>query len=413
MTKNRVPAVMLGIALAGAGVPADAADSFADAFRQGEWEVAFRYRLELVDQDPLAGQTEPSEDATASTLRTRLNFKTADYRGFSGFVEFDYVAEVFADDFDAGGGNTPGRGRYPVVADPKGDDLNQAFIQFKSGANQFRAGRQRIIFDNHRFVGDVGWRQNPQTYDALSYAYAAENGIGFTWAYVDNVNRIFGDDVPAGDHENATHLLNFSKAFTDRARLTVYWYDIDNADAASLSSSTWGGRLTGSGKSEDFGFEYALEYARQGDNANNPTPYDADYYRIDLSAGLGKATVYAGFESLEGDHLQGGQAFRTPLATLHAHNGWADRFLATPAAGLEDLFIGVKGKAGAWSWNVLYHDFSAQSGSGSFGTEIDASLSRSIADNYGLLIKAAGFDSDSPAYGDTTKFWVQFTAGFK
>ena len=394
------------VALAMGSMPLAAADSFTDAFKEGDWGLAFRYRLELVDQTPF------SKDATASTLRTRLNYKTGDWDGFSAFVEFDYVAEVFADDYNAGGNNTPNRGQYPVVADPKGEDLNQAFIQYKSGNNQFRAGRQRIIFDNARFVGNVGWRQNPQTFDAFSYGYKADNGVNFTWAYVDNVNRIFGNDVPAGDHENSTNLLNFSKTFNDKGKLTVYWYDIDNEDLAGFSNTTWGARFAGSGKSGDTKIGYTIEYASQGDNANNPTPYDADYYRIDLSAGLGKATLYAGFESLEGDHMRGGQAFRTPLATLHAFNGWADKFLATPAAGLEDTFVGAKGKAGAWSWNVLYHDFSAQSGSGDFGSEIDASLARKIAENYGILFKAASFDSDSPSYGDTTKFWVQLTAGF-
>jgi hypothetical protein len=407
MSMKRIPAVTLGVLLAVGGTPGAAAESIADAFKEGDWGLSFRYRLELVDQDPFRA------DATASTLRTRLNFKTAGFRGFSAFVEFDYVAEAFADDYNAGGGNTPDRGQYPVVADPKGEDLNQGFLQFNSGNNQFRVGRQRIIFDNARFVGNVGWRQNPQTYDSVSYAYRAENGIGFNWAYVDNVNRIFGNDVPAGDHQNNTHLANFSKAFGEWGKLTLYWYDIDNEDLANLSSTTRGARFTGSGKPGETTIGYALEYASQEDNADNPTPYDADYFRLDLSAGLGKATLYAGFESLEGDHARSGQAFRTPLATLHAFNGWADKFLTTPAAGLEDFFIGLKGKVGAWSWNLLYHDFSAQSGSGDFGSETDASIARGFTDTYGLMLKVASFSSDAPAYSDTTKFWVQFTADFK
>ena len=42
-----------------------------------------------------------------------------------------------------------------------------------------------------------------------------------------------------------------------------------------------------------------------------------------LSAGLG-------WEVLGGDEDEPGEAFRTPLATLHAFNGWADQFLTTP-----------------------------------------------------------------------------------
>ncbi len=230
--------------------------------------------------------------------------------------------------------------------------------------------------------------------------------------YIDKVNRIFGNDVTAGEHSQNTHLVNVSKTFKDYGKLTAYWYDIDNEDLASLSNTTWGARFTGSSTASDIKIEYTLEFANQVDNANNTTSYHADYWRIDLSAKFDGITVYGGFESLEGDDAVGGQSFRTPLATLHAFNGWADKFLTTPGAGLEDAFIGAKGKVGAWSWNVLYHDFSAQSGPGNFGSEVDVSFSRKFEKKYGLLLKAASFDSGSPSYGDTTKFWVQLTAEF-
>jgi pimeloyl-ACP methyl ester carboxylesterase len=122
--------------------------------------------------------------------------------------------------------------------------------------------------------------------------------------------------------------------------------------------------------------------------------------------------LYGGLESLEGDQDLAGQAFRTPLATLHGFNGWADMFLATPDAGLEDAFAGLRGKAGAWTWDVLYHDFSAQSGSTDYGTELDLSLSRKLAERYGLLLKAARFEADNAAYTDTTKFWLQLSAEY-
>lgn len=410
MNRNPRAAGTLAVAILAASLSAGmqtalAADEMKSSDK-GDFNINFRYRLEMVDQDPFI------EDATASTLRARLNYQSPSSNGFSFFGEFDYVAELFADDYNAGGGNTPNRGQYPVIADPDGEDLNQAFIQYKNGGNQFKLGRQRIILDNARFVGNVGWRQNPQTYDALSFSHNTDDGLKFTYAYIDNVNRIFGSDVAAGDHENSTSILNVSKDIVGAGKLTGYWYDIDNEDAAGLSNTTWGFRFSGSKPVNENKFGYTFEYASQSDNASNPIAYDADYFRLDLSVGVGAATLYAGFESLEGNQNVGGQAFRTPLATLHAFNGWADKFLSTPGAGLEDTFVGIKGKAGTWSWNVLYHDFAAQSGSADFGSEIDASFSTKLFDQYGLLLKAASFDSDHPSYRDTTKIWVQVTAGF-
>lgn len=383
-----------------------AADNFSEAFEEGELGVEFRWRLESVDQDPF------EKDATAVPLRARLNYGTADWSGFSLFVEYDYVADFGLDNYNEGGGNTPDRDEYPVIADVSGVDLNQAFLQYKSRhGSQLRLGRQRIIYDNARFVGNVGWRQNEQTFDAFSFQHKVGNGLEIRYTYLDNVNRIFGDDVPGGDHAQNTHLFNVSRSFAGAGKLTGYWYYIENEDAAALSNTTWGLRFAGSagGKTK---IGYTLEYASQQDNADNPVAYDADYWRIDLSAGFGSTTIYAGFESLGGDDTISGQAFRTPLATLYAFNGWADKFLVTPQAGLEDAFIGAKGKFGAWSWNVLYHHFAAQSGGEGFGSEIDASLSRKFANKFGLLFKATSFDSDSPAYGDTTKLWVQLTADF-
>ncbi|MEI8045213.1 MAG: hypothetical protein WCL11_27625, partial [Verrucomicrobiota bacterium] len=43
-----------------------------------------------------------------------------------------------------------------------------------------------------------------------------------------------------------------------------------------------------------------------------------------------------GYEVLEGNGTIG---FATPLATLHAFNGWADMFLSTPANGLKDFYL--------------------------------------------------------------------------
>lgn len=402
-----VPAGILTALMAAASFPAVAAENLGEAFTEGKFGYSFRWRLEDVDQDPLPN------NAFAMPLRARINFQTADLSGFSLKAEVDYVFNFGIEDFNAGGGNTPNPPGYPVIADPSGEDLNQLFLQYKSnGGGQFRLGRQRIIFDNARFVGNVGWRQNEQTYDSVSVGFKTDGGPNLQYAYVDNVNRIFGDEVNAGDQKQNTHLFNAALPVGSIGKLTAYYYSIDNKDVASLSNNTLGVRFAGKIGKDNPTIAYGLEYATQNQNANNPVAYDADYFRADLSATFTRTTIYAGYESLEGDSTKAGQAFRTPLATLHAFNGWADKFLATPDAGLNDIFFGAKGKVGAWKWNLLYHDFSAQSGSGSFGTEIDGSIGTKFKENYGILFKVAKFDTSSPAYGDTTKFWIQLTANF-
>lgn len=403
-----IPAgVVFAVGILTAG-PLRAAETFTEMFTQGKASIAFRYRLEHVDQERF------DKNAFASTLRGRLNFRTDDWKGLGAFVEGDYVVTIGWDDYNAGAGNTPDKTMYPVVADPTGPDLNQAYISWKhSGSGEARAGRQRIIYDNARFIGNVGWRQNEQTYDAASYRYKNASGIDIQAGYLDQVKRIFGRDVPAGSQDLDTWIANLSKNWDQVGKLTAYYYDIDNEDSASSSTVSYGVRFSGSHKAASATFGYTAEYAHQQDTASNPVDYTANYYRLDFSVGFGALTPYIGFESLGGDESRSGAMFRTPLATLHAFNGWADKFLSTPSAGLNDLFFGIKGKLGEWSWNVLYHDFQAESGSQKFGKEVDASFGRKFAGHYGVLFKAAFFDgANSSAYDDTTKLWAQLTADF-
>lgn len=410
-TKRKLAALPVGILAAlitSIAGQIQAADTVKEMFTQGKGTLAIRYRLESVDQDNF------EEDATASTVRLRLNFKTADWKGWGLFAEYDFVETIGWDDYNAGAGNTPDKGNYPVVADPTGADLNQAYISWKpADGSEIRAGRQRIIYDNARFVGNVGWRQNPQTYDAVSYHFTNKSGIDLQFAYIGHVNRIFGIDVPAGDHSVDAWTGNVAKSWPGIGKLTAYYYEIDNEDAAAFSTGTFGLRLNGKREVGSTTLAYTLEYADQKDAAANPVDFSASYWRFDLAASIGKVTPYIAYESLGGDDTRGGAAFRTPLATLHAFNGWADKFLATPASGLNDAMIGLKGKAGKWSWNLVYHDFEAESGDAKFGTELDASAATKFAEHYGVLFKVASFDaSKSSSLDDTVKFWVQLTASF-
>ena len=383
------------------GLSAIAADESAAT---GEFGLQVRWRAEFVDQDPLP------HNALGIPLRLRLNYATGTWRGFSAFGEFDSVFDLGVDTYNEGGGNTPDRGDYPVIADPAGFDLNQAWLQYASeGGNRFRLGRQRITFDNQRFIGAVGWRQNEQTFDAVGFQRDDMAGFDVKLAWVQKVNRIIGRDVPAGEHDHDSWLLNLGHNFGKAGALVAYYYRLDDEDDPLSSNTSWGLRWSGGREWDGRKLSGHLEWAHQTEGSNNPVAYSADYWRADLDYALPRVTLLAGFESLGGDVAHAGRAFRTPLATLHGFNGWADKFLATPDPGLEDMFLGARGALGEWSWTVIYHDFNAESGNRGYGSEWDGSIGRRFAKRYGLLFKAARFDSADAAFGDTTKFWVQFT----
>jgi hypothetical protein len=102
------------------------------------------------------------------------------------------------------------------------------------------------------------------------------------------------------------------------------------------------------------------------------------------------------------------------LATLHKFQGWADKFLSTPAAGIEDMYVGATAKFLGGKFALYYHDFEAEEGSADYGSEVDVSALWKVGKHYSVLLKAANFngDSSSPALTDATKLWVQLQASW-
>ena len=227
-----LPLVALGAApAAGEGLETLVSD--------GKAALDLRYRYESVEQDD-----KPST-AGANTLRLRLNLATGVVNGFSAFTEFDHVQVIGGEHHDD---TRNGLVNYPVVADPEGTDLNQAWLQYAGPKGTIlRLGRQRIALDGERFIGAVGWRQNEQTYDAFRIETKAVPGAALNYAYVDQVQRVFGPDsgTPPASLEGSSHLLNAKFTSLPVGAITVYGYHLDFDDAPQLSSDTLGARYDG------------------------------------------------------------------------------------------------------------------------------------------------------------------------
>ena len=377
--------------------------SFSDAFSQGEAHVNFRYRFENVDQDGI------SNDASASTLKTQVNYMSKAYSGYSFFIEVDDLSYLADDNFN----NTRnGKANYPVVADPDGTAINQLFVRYNVDNTRFTLGRQRINRDNERFIGGVGWRQNEQTYDAFSVKNTSIEGLTINYDYLNKVHRIFGPDdgAAAKSFDSNSHLLNANLKIGDKGTLVAYAYDLDFDDASAFSNQTTGLRYSNKLVKEGYSFPFKVEYARQTDNGDNTNSYSSQYYLLEGGVNVDKHLVKLTYEVLGGSNTPG-ERFQTPLATLHGFQGWADKFLNTPTNGIEDLYLTL-----GTSWNktkltVVYHDFSAEEGSTDYGSELDVALNHKVNDNYSVLLKWAKFNADDLAT-DTNKLWLMLTAKF-
>lgn len=378
----------LAVAAACASTQAVADSNLETLVKDGSTKLDLRYRYEGVDQDGIA------EQANAHTLRSRLTLNTGSLGGVSFGLEFDDVRDL-NNDYNS---TTNGHTEYPVVADPTGTEINQAYAKYSAGSFTALGGRQRIVLDDQRFVGGVAWRQNEQTYDGVRASFAVDK-LTLDYSYVEQVNRIFGADSANATYEGEVHLLNGAFKFNDAHKLVGFYYDMAFDNAVAASNATTGLRYEGK-----FGpIAATASYAIQNE-AGDGAEYSTDYMLADLKGSHGIFGWNVGYEILGSD--DGSKGFQTPLATGHAFQGFADKFLNTPATGVEDLYAGVNLKAGPVKLIAVVHDFKAAEGSASYGQELDLVAVYPINKQFTAMFKYADYQADDFAT-DTQKVWLQ------
>lgn len=407
-----VGAALLPAAIAAApaasaqSAPAPAAEpaTLSGAIAASKPLLDLRLRYEGVEQDGIA------QSADALTWRMRAGFETGAWNKTSLLVDFDLVEDL-AGDFNS---TTNGRTAFPTVPDPSTAELNR--LQLNIGVipkTKVTIGRQRIVMDDARFVGNVGWRQNEQTYDAVRVTNTALGKLVVDAAYVNQVNRVFGEESAQGRFSGDTYLVNVSYP-TPAGKLTGFGYLVDADQAGGVNSSeTYGARFAGNHKIGPGTADYAVSYATQSAFGSSNLDYSADYYLVSGGYSQGPVSAGLGYEVLGGDTARG---FQTPLATLHAFQGWADKFLTTPNAGVEDLYasigytVGDAGPVKGIKLLAVYHDFGAEASSASYGTELDLQATAAVS-KFKLGLKYASYDADGFAT-DTDKTWAWIEYAF-
>lgn len=393
-------APLLGAGLLAVTASSWAADGFTGALTGGKPSADLRLRYEGVDQANI------TEDARATTLRLRLGYETGMWQGFSALVEAENVTALGGERYNS---TVNGKTNFPVVADPEATEINQAYLSYTGlPGTRLKYGRQRITLDNHRFIGNVGWRQNEQTFDAFSVSNVSLPQTNITAGYIFNVNRVFSDKSPQGNFKMNSPIFNINYKGWSVGEVAAYGYLLDFTDVAASSTQTYGLRLKGSAPLGGVKAVYTAEYATQRDYRDNPRDFSLKYYFLEGGVGLAAAEFKLGYEVLGGNSTV---AFQTPLATLHAMNGWADQFLTTPATGLKDAYVSAATTVLGARLEAIYHDFRADSGNARYGTEWDLQAVKAIDKTYSVGAKYASYDAKGFSV-DTEKFWLWAEAKF-
>ena len=375
-----------------------------------------------------AGHEVNGNHGESASILVRLNHTSHWRDNISTFVEFDHV-ETYLEDQFSDGVRLNGQ---PFIFDAEGSDLNQAFVDLNWEKTQFRLGRQRLNFDDQRFIGSISIWQNEQTFDALHINQGFASASSFSYTYAGNVNRVFGVEADKnispndalfqplngvrpesllGDHKLKSHFLRMQFNEWDYSRFVLFGYFDDNQDRPFVANRTVGGSYHIDYKVGDVRLRARVDGAIQ----QRPEVDDssrAPYALLELAARINSFEIMSRTEMLgEDDNV----AFVVPLSSLHEFNGWADKFLLTPEGGLIDKSLQVTWRNSPWRLSARYHVFNEYDGNSRYGDEIDFDLIYRLKDKHDLHLRYAIFretEEFASRIGDSSKYFVTYSYNF-
>jgi len=375
--------------------PTASADTVEDAVTGGKVSLNMRYRYESVEDGSI-----PAKNGHASTLRTRLGYSTANYQGVGALLEMENISVLGDEHYNS---TVNGLTKFSTIADPKATEINQAYLSYVGISDTLaKFGRQRFTLDNHRWIGNSDWRQDEQTFDGLTVVNTSLPDTRVTYGNIYGVERVFGPSSPVGRFSSNSNLVNVAYSGLSVGTLVGYSYWVDLKNAPTFSSLTSGLRFTGR-HAVGGGMDaiYTLELARQSDYAGNPANFGLNYRLAEIGGLVSGVTGMLGYETLGSD---GVHALQTPLATLHAANGWADKFLTTPNTGLQDVYASLASSIANVKLMGVYHEFSATAGGANYGNEWDLHAWYPFG-KYTVGVKYASYSAKTFSF-DTDKFWL-------
>lgn len=377
-----------------------------------EWEWGSRARYAHVDADN-------SGQAASLLLRGSVASEWSDI--FHSMVEVDAVGTAFKNDHSDGARFN----NQPLIPDPDGIDLNQAFLSLNLDAAAIHLGRQRINFDNQRFIGGNGFWQNEQTFDALLGKFKLASNSNFTYSYIANANRIFGEDADGknsqsehdygngnnspdsaffGDHQHHSHLTRLEWNEWDYTRVVGYAYRIDNRDMPSASNNTVGVSYNLNYKARRIKYRVQIEAAQQ--NRFELNAENLPYYLLDLGFGFNSWELSTRYEILGANN---GAAFITPLGSNHDFEGWADEIGNTPNSGVRNFSLGLLWRASPLRVETSYHFFKDDVAGNNIGRELDVDFVYKPNRKHSISLRLANFEPETGSgSGSVRKVYLDY-----
>ncbi len=334
-------------------------------------------------------------------VRPRLNFDTG--RDFVDGDKHEYVTQrsrlgvTLSDDRDLAlvlrlqDVRAWGEEDNTTDYDAAGIDLHEAYGRLKVGDLTLRAGRQEIVLDNERLVGNLNWRQSARSFDGVRAGFAGEGWDADVFGTV--IAESDADDPDAHVPPNRSGNVLFGGAhghtkLGEGLDASVAYY-IRHGKPTDETRHTAGGYLNGAAGGLKYTVDGYYQFGSLGDESIGA-------YMAGLRAGYDFGVV--GFTAIA-DYLSGDGTpegvFDTLFATNHMYYGEMDFFLDIPrntgALGLVDLGGRLSAKpSDTVTASVTYHSLRAAedsaAGNADFGSEIDTRLDWKATPHLGIYL---------------------------
>lgn len=274
-------------------------------------------------------------------------------------------------------------------------------------AVSLKAGRQEVIYDDHRIFGNVGWTQQARSHDLAILKYEKDFKLHFGYAYNQDKEQLKTNYYTVNDRKNykTFQYFWFNKSFESLGLSVLFLNNgMQNDTTGAITpkviySQTIGTRLTYK-LAENF--KIAANFYYQMGEDGNGNSLSALNFNIDLNYKLNDNTaLIAGNEYLSGTsqkdqadpNYDENHSFTPFYGTNHKFNGHMDYFFVDNHAnsvGLIDTYFKVKYNKDKFSVGCDIHYFmtaaeildpadAAKTLESGLGTEIDLSAGYKIA----------------------------------
>ena len=361
------------------------------------------------------------KSADALTVRTVLGLRAKKIfiENLKGCIEATDVSGILRN-------YSPESSKYDLVPDPDNTRITQAYLTYTINKTTFIVGRKFITIDDHRFIGNVGWRQMPQSFGVLAIADK-------TLPNTDILVAAIYERLGILDKLNTKWHLDKAPLIFDINYQPVKWLKIKPfAYLITDVHNTYGLKLSGTRKYDSFSISYVATYAKQTDpyqkdNLSVKPKIDTDYWRLGLNSNIKGFLLGAEYTHF-GDKNGKSKGFSTPLATLHKFDGWSDALLKGAANGFDYGLNEYKLSAGYTHKQIgkflisyfIFNSAKSQPSGKKVGTEVDVAYIKKLNKYISFLAKAAFYNAKDGYYSngnliakkDINKYWLQIDYKF-